>query len=64
MANIEELEKIDASEIYLRRINAKKYQRHKWEIILFSPLRMYSKIVGKRSRIPRIRSKTGTSRRE
>ena len=57
--------KLDASEIYLRRINAKEVLiTQKGSEFIFTSSRWYSKIVRKRLRIPRTHSKTETNRRE
>ena len=59
IADLEDLEKMDASDINPRRINAK-------EILMssYSHFRWDSKIVRKRPRIPRIHSKARTNRKE
>ena len=60
VADIEQLEKVEASEIYLRRIKAKKSINATKERSLYIPnSRWYSKMVRKRPRIPRIHSKAG-----
>ena len=65
IADIEELKNLDASEIYPRIINAKELLiTKKGRIIHIISSRWYSKIVRKRLRIPRTRSKAETNRRE
>ena len=65
IADIEELKNLDASEIYPRIINAKELLITKKERIIQIPSgRWSSKIVRKRLRIPRTRSKAETKRRE
>ena len=64
-ADIEESEILDASEIYRRRLNAKEVliTSKKWRICI-SCGAWFSKIVGKRQRIPGNHSETWTNRKE
>ena len=65
IADLEEWEKLDASEIHPRRINAKEVlisQKKNWIHIPSS--RWYSKIFRKRLRIPRTHSEGGIHRKE
>ena len=66
VADLEDLEKLHASEIYPRRINAKEVliSQKKERTIHFPRSRWKSKIVRKRPRIPRIHSEAGTHRKE
>ena len=65
IADLEELEKLDASEIYPRRINAKEVLiRQKDDEFIFPVADGTAKIVRKILRIPRTHSKTGTNRKE
>ena len=65
IADIEELENMDASEIYLRRFDAKEVlDITKVRRIHIPYCRWYSKIVGRRPRIPRTHSKAGANRKE
>ena len=62
VADIEELENMDASEIHPRRLNAKRsVTATKGRIFKIPNSRWYSKIVRKRPRIPRPHSKAGTT---
>ena len=60
IADLEDLEKLDASEIYPQRINAKDKTKTRW--IHFPDSKLYSKIVRERLRITRTHSKAGTDR--
>ena len=62
IADLEDLEKLDASEIHLRRFQRERNTKRKW--IHIPGTRWYSKIVRKRLRIPRTHSKTETNRKE
>ena len=64
-ADLEDLEKLLASEVYPRRINAKELLiSHKGDAFCFPSSGWYSKIVRKRLRISRTHSKAGTNREE
>ena len=64
-ADLEDLEKLVASEIYPRRINAKEILiRQKDDNFIFPFADGTAKIVRKRLRIPRTHSTTGTNREE
>ena len=65
IAEIEAMEKLDASETCPRRLNAKEVliTPKRW-IISISCGRWFSKIIGKRLRIPRTHSETGIHRKE
>ena len=60
IADLEELEKLDASEIHPRTLNAKEVLISKERRIHFVSSIWYSKIVRKRLRIPSTHSKAGT----
>ena len=64
IANIEELEKMDASEIDPRRINAKEVSTPQGRRIHIPSCRWYSIIARKRLRTPRTHSKAATKREE
>ena len=65
ISDIEELKRMDASEIYPCQINAKRsIDQTKRRRIHIPIRRWYGKIVRKRLRIPRTHSKAGTSRKE
>ena len=64
VADIEESENMDASEIDQRRINAKEVLTPQRCEYFFPSSRLYSKIVRKRPRIPRTHSKAGTTCKE
>ena len=64
IADVEDLEKLDASNIYLRRIEAKEVLRVKKMTNSYSRGRWYSKIVRKGLQIPRTHSEAGTDRKE
>ena len=65
VADTEEFEKMDASEIHPRRINAKEVLTPQRREYFYIPIcRRHSKLVRKRPRIPRTHSKTGTTCRE
>ena len=65
IADLEELEKMDASEIYPRRVNAQEVLiSQKRRTIRISKSRWYSKVVRKRLRIQRNHSKAGAYRME
>ena len=64
VADIEELEKLDASEIYPRRLNAKEVLITHRRRICISWGRWFSNIIRKRLRIPRTHSEPGIHRKE
>ena len=64
IADIEELEKLDASEIYPRRLSAKVLITQKRLRICISCGRWFSEIIRKRLRIPRTHSETGIHRKK
>ena len=65
IADTRELENTDASGVYIQRINAKEVLIiTKGRRIHIPSCRWYSKVVGKRLRIPRTHSEAGTNREE
>ena len=65
IADLEELEKTDTSEIYSRRVNAERStDLTKWRRICIRNSTWYSNVVRERLRIPRTHSKAGTDRKE
>ena len=65
IADLEELGKLDASEIYPRRVNAKEVLIiHKDGELVFPVADGFSKIIRKRLRIPRTHSETRTHLKE
>ena len=65
IADIEELEKLDASDFYPRRVNAKEVLiRQKGDEVIFPIAGWYSKTARKRLRIPRTHSRAGIYRKE
>ena len=65
VADIEELEKLDASEVYPRRLSAKEVlMTHKDGECVFLVADGSANIIRKRLRTPRTHSETGTHRKE